>query len=79
MKVVTILIPSFHGLRWERLGARPPFCVPNTKKKNGLQILTLGVTERISFTIVHFMHTLAWEFYRTLKKSIFCDSYKQRF
>ena len=79
MKVVTILIPSFDGLRWERLGARPPFWFPNTKKKNGLQILTLGATERISFTIVHFMHTLALEIYRTLKKSIFCDSYKQRF
>ena len=46
MKVVTFLIPSFRGLRLERLGAWPPFCVLNTKKKNGLQIyiMTLGAT-----------------------------------
>ena len=29
MKVVTLLIPSFHGPRYERLGAQPPFCVLN--------------------------------------------------
>ena len=35
-----ILIPSFHGLCYERLGPQPPFCVLNTKK-NGLQIMSL--------------------------------------
>ena len=33
MKVVTILIPSFQGLRLERLGAYSPFCDGPTKKK----------------------------------------------
>ena len=33
MKVVTILISSFHGRRLERLGPQPSFCVLNTKKK----------------------------------------------
>ena len=33
MKVVTILIPSFHGRRLEHLGPQPSFCVLNTKKK----------------------------------------------
>ena len=37
IKVVKIqFIPSFHGLRYERLGARPRFCVLNTKKKKKL-------------------------------------------
>ena len=33
MKVVMILIPSFHGLRWECHGACPPICDGNTQKK----------------------------------------------
>ena len=37
----TILIPSFHDLRYERLAQWPPFCVINTKK-NGLQIMSLA-------------------------------------
>ena len=45
MKVVTILIPSFHGRRQECLGAQPPFCVLNTKKKSSLQIMTLGARQ----------------------------------
>ena len=45
MKVVTILIPSFHGLYKQLLGARPPFCVLTTKKKYGVQIMTLGATQ----------------------------------
>ena len=34
MKVVTILIPSFYGLRYKLLGAWPPNWCPQTKKKN---------------------------------------------
>ena len=37
----TILIPSFHGLREERLAQWLPFCVQNTKK-NALQIISLA-------------------------------------
>ena len=33
----SILISSFHGHRWERLGPQPPFCALNTKEKNSLQ------------------------------------------
>ena len=36
-----ILIPSFHSLRKECLGLQPPFFVLNTKKNNGLQIISL--------------------------------------
>ena len=32
MKVVTILIPSFHGLFLERLGAWSPICDGHTQK-----------------------------------------------
>ena len=32
-KVITILIPSFHGLRWERPGPWPTIWVGPTKKK----------------------------------------------
>ena len=37
----TIFIPSFQGLRYERLAQWPPFCVINTKK-TGLQIMRLA-------------------------------------
>ena len=37
----TILIPSFHGLREERLPQWLLFCVKNTKK-NALQIMSLA-------------------------------------
>ena len=33
MKVVMILIPSFHGLRRQCHGECPPICDGNTKKK----------------------------------------------
>ena len=32
-EVVTILIPSFHGVRWERLGVWPTICIGHTPKK----------------------------------------------
>ena len=37
----TILGPSFHGIRKERLAQSPPFCVLNTTK-NALQIMSLA-------------------------------------
>ena len=37
----TILSPSFHGLRKERLAQLFPFCVLNTTK-NALQIMSLA-------------------------------------
>ena len=37
-----ILILSFHSLRKECLGLQPPFFVLNTKKDNGLQIMSLA-------------------------------------
>ena len=37
----TILILSFHGLCYERLGPQPPFCVLNTSK-NHLQIMSFA-------------------------------------
>ena len=37
----TILSPSFHGLRKERLAQWPPFCVLNTTE-NALQIISLA-------------------------------------
>ena len=33
MKVVTILILSFHGVRYERQGVWPTICVGHTQKK----------------------------------------------
>ena len=38
----TILIPGLRGLREERLGPQPPFCVLNTKKVNSLKIMSLA-------------------------------------
>ena len=32
-EVVTILIPSFHGVRLERLGVWPTICIGHTQKK----------------------------------------------
>ena len=40
----TILSPSFHGLRKERLAQLLPFCVLNTTK-NALQIMSLPASE----------------------------------
>ena len=37
-----ILILSFHSFRKECLGLQPPFFVLNTKKNNGLQIMSLA-------------------------------------
>ena len=37
----TILSPSFHGLRKERLAEWPPICVQDTTK-NALQIMSLA-------------------------------------
>ena len=43
---VAILIPSFRGLRLERLGLWLSFCGLNTKKKkNDLQMLSLAATQ----------------------------------
>ena len=52
----TILSPSFHGVRKERLAQWPAFCVPNTTKKPGgyFQKNLVGVCSTLPETLTLF-------------------------